>query len=213
MRRSLSQALVLGGIGLVLLAGGFWARNEAEDRRAGESARLLLQETKAARAEPAPGAPLATASTATSDEQAAAVTDSLTGNAAAPPIQRQLAMDVMGVLSIPALDLELPVLKDCTPALLKISVCRYAEGAPEDERRIVIAGHNYKAHFQRLSELAAGDPVTLSLPGEERRFVVSSLERVSGSDVPRLWLGEWNLTLLTCTYGGEDRVLVRCTAQ
>lgn len=118
---------------------------------------------------------------------------------------------VSGILSIPKLNLELPVLDECTDYLLKLSVCRYegnAEGAPS---KLIIAGHNYKSHFKTLSELAVGDTVTFtSLTGEVYSYTVSALEEIDGNDIDGLHQGDWDITLFTCNFDGGNRLLIRC---
>ena len=59
--------------------------------------------------------------------------------------------DCIGVLSVPTLELELPVLTDWSYAKLKQAPCHYSGSYYEAD--FVIAAHNYKAHFGRLSEL------------------------------------------------------------
>ena len=63
----------------------------------------------------------------------------------------------MGVLTIPVLDLELPVLTDWSYEKLKKAPCHYYGSCHEKD--FVIAAHNYNAHFGRLSKLQAGDDV------------------------------------------------------
>ncbi|MEG1870020.1 MAG: sortase, partial [Oscillospiraceae bacterium] len=114
-------------------------------------------------------------------------------------------------LSIPKLNLELPVLDECTDYLLKLSVCRYegkTEGTPS---KLIIAGHNYKSHFKTLSELAVGDTVTFtSLTGEVYSYTVSALEEIDGNDIDGLHQGDWDITLFTCNFDGGNRLLIRC---
>lgn len=59
----------------------------------------------------------------------------------------------LGWLSIPSLELELPVQAEWSYPALKTSPCRYA-GTPE--AGLVIAAHNYEQHFARLNLLTAG---------------------------------------------------------
>ena len=68
--------------------------------------------------------------------------------------------DCIGILSVPVLDLELPVLTDWSYAKLKKAPCHYYGSYYEKD--FVIAAHNYKSHFGRLSELQAGDIVVFT---------------------------------------------------
>ena len=63
----------------------------------------------------------------------------------------------IGILSIPALELELPVLTDWSYEKLKTAPCHYY-GSPYEENFVIMA-HNYRSHFGRLSELIEKDLV------------------------------------------------------
>ncbi len=54
----------------------------------------------------------------------------------------------IGVLTIPSLDLSLPVMEDWDDEKLKISPCRYAGSLYQ--KNLVIAGHNYQRHFNGI---------------------------------------------------------------
>ena len=47
--------------------------------------------------------------------------------------------DIIGILAIPKLGLELPVLSECNEELLSISVCRYGGTVEEKPENLVIA--------------------------------------------------------------------------
>ncbi len=117
----------------------------------------------------------------------------------------------IGVLEIPTLGLSLPILDECTDSLLKVAPCRYAGNLYDG---LIIAGHNYVSHFKKLSQLAPGDAVRFTdVDGNVWEYTVTTTEIISGYDVEGMEEGDWDLTLFTCTYGGQDRVTVRCTME
>lgn len=119
--------------------------------------------------------------------------------------------DVDGVLSIPRLGLELPVLSQYTEELLKVSPCVYQGLGGSEPERLVIAGHNYRSHFGSLDQLAPGDEITYrSLDKVETCFQVTQLVEIGAEDAALLEEGEWDLTLLTCNLDMSRRLLVRC---
>lgn len=65
--------------------------------------------------------------------------------------------DYIGCLTIPSLDLELPVMSDWDYTRLKIAPCLYYGSLETDN--MVIAAHNYDCHFGRLSQLNIGDEI------------------------------------------------------
>lgn len=115
----------------------------------------------------------------------------------------------IGFVGIPALELELPVLAQWSDALLKISPCLFTGSVYSGD--MVIMAHNYTKHFGRLYQLRAGDTVTFTdMDGITRYYEVAALDVLGPYDVEEMTAGEYALTLFTCTYGGENRVTVRC---
>ena len=117
--------------------------------------------------------------------------------------------DCIGILSVPALDLELPVLSDWSYAKLKKAPCHYYGSYYEKD--FVIAAHNYKSHFGRLSELQAGDVVVFTdVSGTAYYYEVVILETLPKNATKEMITSGFDLSLYTCTLGGGSRVTVRC---
>ncbi|MCH5249578.1 MAG: sortase [Lachnospiraceae bacterium] len=115
----------------------------------------------------------------------------------------------IGTVSIPVIDVELPVQEDWSLALLKISPCRYL-GSPYNGD-LIICAHNYATHFGRLKNLIPGDEVIFTdVKGNAFDYTVVELETLAGTAVEEMESGSWDLTLFTCTLGGQTRVTVRC---
>lgn len=118
----------------------------------------------------------------------------------------------IGEVAIPAIDISLPVMNSVTSEGLKIAPGRY-EGN-YNENSLIIAAHNYQRHFGNIKYLAPGDQVVfLDVDGGEHFYEVAEIETVGGKKVSKMSEGEWDLTLFTCTYGGRNRVTVRCNLQ
>lgn len=115
----------------------------------------------------------------------------------------------IGVLDIPALGLSFPIISEWSYDALQIVPCRYSGSAYLDN--LVIAGHNYRSHFASLSQLQPGDTVTFTdMDGNVFSYEVSSLETLSPYAVSDMTSGDWDLTLFTCTVGGQSRLAIRC---
>ena len=77
---------------------------------------------------------------------------------------------------------------------------------------MVIAAHNYKRQFGKISHLKPGDTVTFTdVEDNVYRYEVQTTETLGAYDVEKMITGDWDLTLFTCTYGGQKRVTVRCS--
>lgn len=115
----------------------------------------------------------------------------------------------IGTVSIPAIDIDLPVQESWSISLLRTAPCRY-KGSVHD-RDLIICAHNYVKHFGRLKNLLTGDKVIFTdINGNEFRYTVVDLKILAGTAIEEMESGAWDLTLFTCTLGGQMRVTVRC---
>lgn len=115
----------------------------------------------------------------------------------------------VGYLSIPAAELELPVMSQWDYERLKTAPCRYAGSAKTGD--LVICAHNYTRHFGPIQELSPGDLVYFTdMDGVVWRYEVAAVEILPPVAIEEMTAGEYDLTLFTCTYGGQSRVTVRC---
>ena len=117
--------------------------------------------------------------------------------------------DYIGVLELPLLGLELPVMESWSYPDLRVAPCRYSGSAYQDD--MVVAAHNYKSHFGRLKELRPGDEVRFTdMEGNVFRYAVADLETLGKYDVEKMTSGDWDLTLFTCNTNGQTRCAIRC---
>lgn len=127
------------------------------------------------------------------------------------PAAQVAGYDCVGVLSIPVLELELPVLTQWNYAKLKIAPCVYFGTCLEKD--FVIAAHNYPSHFGRLSALQPKDLILFTdMSGSVHGYEVVLLETLPANATEEMITSGFDLSLYTCTPGGASRVTVRCSA-
>lgn len=116
----------------------------------------------------------------------------------------------LGLICIPSIDLELPVMAEWSYEKLRTAPCRYT-GSIYDNN-LVIAGHNYSGHFRDLKELKRGAEINLiTASGEEIIYTVKEIETLGSQEISSMITADdWDLTLFTCTVGGKSRCTVRC---
>ncbi|MCD8130464.1 MAG: sortase [Lachnospiraceae bacterium] len=120
-----------------------------------------------------------------------------------------LEEDYIGLLEIPGFGLELPVMAEWSYAGLKTAPGRYSGYAADGD--LVICGHNYERHFGKLSSLETGDTITFTAAdGTVYIYEVTGVTTLRPTEVEELLSGDWDLSLFTCTVGGQARVVVRC---
>ena len=125
------------------------------------------------------------------------------------PVKTVDGVDYIGVIAIPSLSLELPVASEWSYERLKTSPCRYSGSVYSGD--MVLCAHNYSSHFGQIKTLKPGDAVVFTdVDGNVYNYEVAELETLQPAAVDEMKSGEWDLTLFTCTIGGQTRVTVRC---
>lgn len=115
----------------------------------------------------------------------------------------------IGYLTIPKLELELPIMADWDYTRLRIAPCRYTGSVRGED--LVIMAHNYASHFGNLSKLTEGDSVIFTdMDGVVTAYQVIAQDILNPYAVEEMTSGDFDLTLFTCTYGGQSRVTVYC---
>lgn len=179
--------LISLGAVLILAALLLFLHNRGEDRRAGQEAESLLEDARSAMA--------ANADPEMQEE----------------PVE-EITYDYAGVIAIPDLLLELPVIDQWDYDRLKAAPCRQSGGAADGD--LVIAAHNYKSHFGYLDRLQPGASVIFTdMEGTVYRYAVEEIRRLEpedAEDVSSVFSSEYPLVLYTCTPGGKARVAVFC---
>ena len=179
--------LISLGAVLILAALLLFLYNRSEDRRAGQEAESLLEDARSAMAADTDPEP---------QEEPA----------------EEITYDYAGVITIPDLSLELPVIDQWSYARLKVAPCRQSGAAADGD--LVIAAHNYKSHFGYLDRLEPGASVIFTdMEGTVYRYAVEEIRRLEpedAEDVSSVFSSEYPLVLYTCTPGGKARVAVFC---
>lgn len=117
--------------------------------------------------------------------------------------------EYIGILSIPSLGLELPVISQWSYPNLKIAPCRYS-GSPYLDN-MAIAAHNYQSHFGLLKNLSEGDKISFTdTDGNIFEYEVVLIETLTPTAIDEIVDSGYDLSLFTCTLSGQSRVTIRC---
>ena len=194
-RRKRGFFLIALGLIMTVSAVAIFAAYEFQENTAGENAELLLnglREEMRVRRE-------------------AAVYDPAQQEQPTPKLPRLTlsGYDLVGILRVPSLELELPILNEWSYDLLQISPCRYSGSTADGD--LILLGHNYKKHFTPLKQLHSGDTVEFEdVTGRVYTYTVAMTEVLEKTELERLTATDYALTLFTCTNGGYSRFVVRC---
>lgn len=196
------------GSALVLAAVCLYVYDQLEDVRAGAQAASAVSQLRQSQSIAAVSETEQPADSAESLPTEDVESESESASASETPAS-SVEREYLGVLTIPALGLELPVQTEWSKANLKVSPCRQCGSTAGGD--LVIAAHNYKSHFGRLSSLSEGDEVRFtSQDGAEAVYTVEQTAQVSPEEPEALREGGCPLVLYTCTPGGKARVVVYC---
>ncbi len=213
MKSIKGKYFIISGAVLLLAALSLILYNVHEDRKSGEYAETVLAELKIDISE-------AAAATENIEEEMTEPVEDVFSKYEEEPtepldeVPETIEIDgesYIGILQIPSLGIELPVMAEWSYPNLKKSPCRYV-GNP-NSKNLIIAAHNYSSHFGRISELRSGDEILFTdVNGKVFRYSVAMTENIGGKDVEAMMKDiddNWQLTLFTCTLGGQSRVSVR----
>ena len=117
-------------------------------------------------------------------------------------------------LEIPYIDINQKVLNRTTEENLAIALTQIKEDQVPGEGNFTIAGHRGNRdgrHFSNLAEVPAGEKVYLHTPDQTFVYEITSSEVIAPTNIGVLEdtddLDE--ITLITCTISGADRVAVK----
>ena len=119
------------------------------------------------------------------------------------------------ILKIPKINIEYPVLSATSDALLFVSLNKYWGPEPNEVGNYCIVGHYYEngKMFGKLHKLKNGDKAELTdLSGNTLTYQVYNkyvVEPTDTSCTSQLTNGRRELTLITCTNGGKQRLVVK----
>lgn len=125
------------------------------------------------------------------------------------PVKKVDGIKYIGELKISKLRLDLPIQESWSYRKIKKTPARY-DGSIYNKDLILLA-HNYRSHFGTLMQLKRGDELQFQdMDGNLFFLQVVKQEVIQATDIERLYRGDWDLSLFTCTIGGRERVVIRC---
>lgn len=121
----------------------------------------------------------------------------------------------IGVINIPSINVNYPILSTYTDELLKIAPCRFHGPNPNEVGNLCIAGHNYKnsKFFSKVPNLQLGDKIEITdLSGRMLTYTVYDKFIVNPDELEctsQLTNGNKEITLITCTNDNKQRHIIK----
>lgn len=117
--------------------------------------------------------------------------------------------DYIGTLTIPTLNLELPIMSEYDYNRLEIAPCRYYGSIHTND--LIICAHSYKTHFKYINKLKQKDLIIFTdIEGNNYIYEVLETEILNPKQVSEMINNDFDLTLYTCTNDGQNRITIRC---
>lgn len=125
--------------------------------------------------------------------------------------------ETIGIVKIPKIDITYPILSKTTDALMKVSACKFHGANPNEVGNLCIIAHNYRkkgVFFSDLDTLSVGDIVEIQdLSQRTIEYEVYDIHTVipkNIDDTTQKTNGRREVTLITCTDDGKQRLILRC---
>lgn len=122
---------------------------------------------------------------------------------------------VIGLIEIPAIDLEYPILEKTTKLAMATSISRYYGGEINELGNVSLAGHNNYSGtmFGRNKNLKKGDKVLLTdLTGKTLEYEIFDIFVTHPDDTKVLETKDKTIrevTLITCKNGRSERLIIK----
>ena len=123
---------------------------------------------------------------------------------------------IEGILEIPKIEIKYPIINETTEETMKISITKFwGPDNPNEIGNYTIAGHNNRdgTMFGKTKYLQKGDTIKLTNLNktivEYRIFEIYSVNPNDTSYVESIENGTREVTLITCTKGHEERLIIK----
>ncbi len=122
---------------------------------------------------------------------------------------------VIGIVEIPKINIEYPILIESTKDALEKSIARFGNGKVNEVGNLCLAGHNYinGTMFGKIDKLENGDEISiLDLHGNKVIYTVFDKYVTDPNDnkvTESINNQSKEVTLITCINGNKDRLIVK----
>ena len=122
---------------------------------------------------------------------------------------------VIGIIEIPKINIQYPILSNTNDELLKISPCKFYGPYPNEIGNLCIAAHNYddSRFFSNLNKLSIGDSINIYDSTNQNivYYVYDKFEIVQSdtSCTNQNTNGKRELTLVTCNNINKNRLVIK----
>ena len=124
---------------------------------------------------------------------------------------------VVGIIKIPKIELEYPILETTSKETLNLSITKFWGNEINEIGNVTLAGHNNLngTMFGKTKKLEVGDVIELTdIQNVTLKYKVFKIYVIDPNDISCILPeqeGTREVTLITCTNDSKQRVIVKCT--
>lgn len=122
---------------------------------------------------------------------------------------------VIGIIKIPKINLEYPILETTTVETLNLSITKFLGKEINEIGNVTLAGHNNLSGvmFGKIKKLKVGDVIELTdIQNVTLKYEIFKTYIIDPNDISCILPeqeGTREITLITCTTGGKNRYIVK----
>lgn len=122
---------------------------------------------------------------------------------------------VVGIIKIPKIELEYPILENTNKETLNLSITKFWENRINEIGNVTLAGHNNLngTMFGKIKKLEEGDIIELTdIQNVKLKYKVFKTYVIDPNDITCILPeqeGTREITLITCTNGNKNRFIVK----
>ena len=134
-------------------------------------------------------------------------------------IDNGIEYSVIGLIEIPKINLNYPILSKINDNLLKIAPCKFYGPMPNEYGNLCIAGHNYDNYkfFSKIYTLNINDEILIhDMKGNILKYFVTDNFEVKENEFDKVITSNNSvkqITLVTCNNSNSNRIIIKAKSE
>ena len=134
-------------------------------------------------------------------------------------IDNGIEYSVIGLIEIPKINLNYPILSKINDNLLKIAPCKFYGPMPNEYGNLCIAGHNYDNYkfFSKIYTLNINDEILIhDMKGNILKYLVTDNFEVKENEFDKVINSDNSIkqiTLVTCNNSNSNRIIIKAKSE
>lgn len=134
-------------------------------------------------------------------------------------VDNGIEYSVIGLIEIPKINVNYPILSKTNDSLLKIAPCKFYGPMPNEYGNLCIAGHNYDNYkfFSKIPTLRINDEIFIhDINGATLKYLVTDNFEVKETELDKVINSDNSIkqiTLITCNNSNSNRIIIKAKSE